>query len=177
VELGGAGSDRVSAGVSYVLASGVSAEYLNTTSLHATYAVNLTGNELAQLVRGNDGANTIDGGGGKDVLFGMGGTDNFRFSTALGPGNVDRIADFNAAQDQIQLDNAIFSALGLGALAASAFKDTASGTTDANDRIIYNSDTGALCYDADGWGTAFGNVRFATITGSPVLTAADFVVV
>jgi hypothetical protein len=67
--------------------------------------------------------------------------------------------------------------LSVGGLDASAFKDTAFAPKDADDRIIYNSDTGALCYDADGWGTAFGNVRFATITGSPVLTAADFVVV
>jgi Ca2+-binding RTX toxin-like protein len=177
VETAGQGLDRVNAGVNYVLASGVSAEYLNTTSLHATYSVNLTGNEIGQLVRGNDGANVLDGGGGKDVLFGMGGADSFRFSTALGPGNVDRIADFNAAQDQIQLDDAIFGALGLGALAASAFKDIAFAPKDADDRIIYNSDTGALCYDADGSGTAFGNVRFATLTGSPVLTAADFIVV
>ncbi|MDQ6437892.1 calcium-binding protein, partial [Mesorhizobium sp. LHD-90] len=78
VEFGGQGNDRVSAGVNFVLASGVSAEYLNTTSLHAVYAVNLTGNEIRQLVRGNDGANVLDGAGGSDVLFGMGGSDTFR---------------------------------------------------------------------------------------------------
>jgi Ca2+-binding RTX toxin-like protein len=178
VEVSGEGNDRVSAGVDYVLASGVSAEYLNTTSLLATYAVNLTGNELVQLVRGNEGANVLDGAGGSDVLFGMGGADSFRFSTALGADNVDRIGDFVAGTDTIQLDNAIFTTLSaLGALDADAFKDTASGQKDADDRIIYNSDSGALSYDADGSGTAFGNVRFATITGSPVLTAADFVVV
>ena len=178
VEIGGEGNDRVCAGVSYVLANGVSAEWLNTTSLHATYAVNLTGNELAQLVRGNDGANVLDGAGGSDVLFGMGGADGFRFSTALGADNVDRIGDFQAGTDTIQIDNAIFSALtAVGALDPSAFKDVAFAPKDADDRIIYNSDTGALVYDADGSGTAFGNVRFATITGSPVLTAADFVVV
>ena len=89
----------------------------------------------------------------------------------------DRIGDFSVADDQIELDDAIFSALGLGELDASAFKDAATGVKDADDRIVYDSDTGALAYDADGSGTAFGNVRFATITGSPVLTAADFVVV
>jgi serralysin len=178
VETSGEGTDRVSAGVNYVLASGVSVEQLNTTSLHATYAVNLTGNELAQLVRGNDGANVLDGAGGKDVLFGMGGADGFRFSTALGADNIDRIGDFQSGTDTIQLDNAIFTALtALGALDPSAFKDVALAPKDADDRIIYSSDTGALVYDADGSGTTFGNVRFATIIGSPVLTAADFVVV
>ncbi|MDQ6438139.1 Ig-like domain-containing protein [Mesorhizobium sp. LHD-90] len=178
VEAAGEGIDRLSAGGNYVLTSGASIERLNTTSLFATYSVDLTGNELVQLVRGNNGANTLDGGGGKDLLFGMGGADNFRFSTALGPTNIVRIADFVVADDTIQLDDAIFTALaGLGALDASAFKDTAFGPKDADDRIIYNSDTGALVYDADGSGSAFGNIRFATITGSPVLTAADFVVV
>ncbi|MFI0848197.1 FG-GAP-like repeat-containing protein [Mesorhizobium sp. IMUNJ 23232] len=178
VELDGEGADRVSAAVDFVLTAGAHIEYLNTTALASTYAVNLTGNEFVQLVRGNDGANTIDGGGGEDVLFGMGGVDNFRFSTALGPTNVAVIADYQAGTDKIHLDDAIFTALGaLGALDAAAFKDTATGAKDVDDRIIYNSDTGALAYDADGSGTAFTNIRFATITGSPLLTAADFVVV
>ena len=178
VELDGEGADRVSAAVDFVLAAGVHVEYLNTTALAATYAISLTGNELVQLVRGNDGVNTIDGGGGDDVLFGMGGADNFRFSTALAPDNIARIADFAAGSDKIHLDDAIFTALGaLGALDPAAFRDTATGVKDADDRIIYNSDTGALAYDADGSGTAFANIRFATITGSPLLTAADFVVV
>ncbi|MEQ1951725.1 cadherin-like domain-containing protein [Mesorhizobium yinganensis] len=178
VELDGEGADRVSAAVDFVLTAGAHVEYLNTTALASTYAISLTGNELVQLVRGNDGANTLDGGGGEDVLFGMAGADNFRFSSALDPANIARVADYEAGTDKIHLDDAIFAALGgLGALDVSAFKDTATGVKDADDRIIYNSDTGALAYDADGSGTAFANVRFATITGSPLLTAADFVVV
>jgi hypothetical protein len=177
VELDGEGDDRVSAAVNFVLAAGVHVEYLNTTALAGTYAVDLTGNELVQLVRGNDGANTLDGGGGGDVLYGMGGADAFRFSTALAPDNIVRIADFSVADDTIELDAAIFTTLGLGGLSASAFKDTALAPRDADDHIIYNSDTGALLYDADGFGTAFAAIRFATLTGSPTLTAADFVVV
>ncbi|MEQ1955775.1 calcium-binding protein [Mesorhizobium sp. CN2-181] len=177
VEIAGEGADRVSAGVNFVLASGVSAEYLNTTSLQATYAVNLTGNELAQLVRGNDGANVLDGAGGNDVLWGMGGTDTFRFSSALGAGNVDRIGDFTVGEDLIELDDSIFSALGLGTLDASAFKDNAIAPRDADDRIFYNSNTGSLFYDADGTGTDFAAVKFATLAPGLALTAADFVVI
>ncbi|MFI0843310.1 beta strand repeat-containing protein [Mesorhizobium sp. IMUNJ 23232] len=177
VEVGGEGVDRVNAGVNYVLASGVSAEYLNTTSLNATYAVNLTGNEFVQLVRGNDGANVLDGAGGDDWLWGMGGADTFSFSTALGAGNVDRIADFSVTDDQIQLDSAIFTALGVGALDASAFKDSFLGPRDADDRIFYNSNTGSLFYDADGTGNDFTAVKFAMLVPGLALTAADFTVI
>ncbi|WP_442578200.1 hypothetical protein ACSBOB_21965 [Mesorhizobium sp. ASY16-5R] len=65
----------------------------------------------------------------------------------------------------------------IGALAASAFKDIAAGPKDANDRIIYNSDTGNLYYDADGSDAAFSNVKFAMLNGVPTLTAADFAVI
>ena len=177
VELGGEGNDRVSAGVDYVLAGGVSVEYLNTTSVHATYAVNLTGNELGQLVRGNDGANVLDGAGGNDWLFGMGGADVFSFSTALGAGNVDRIADFSVADDKIQLDSAIFTALGIGVLDASAFKDNFLGSRDADDRIFYNSNTGSLFYDADGSGADFAAIKFASLASGLGLSAADFTVI
>ncbi|MFI0846969.1 beta strand repeat-containing protein [Mesorhizobium sp. IMUNJ 23232] len=177
IEIGGEGSDRVNAGVDYVLASGVSAEYLNTTSLLATYAINLTGNELAQLVRGNDGANVLDGADGDDVLWGMGGADTFSFSTALGAGNVDRIGDFSVTDDQIQLDSTIFTALGIGALDASAFKDSFLGPRDADDRIFYNSNSGSLYYDADGSGNAFAAAKFGTLAPGLAITAADFIVV
>ena len=39
------------------------------------------------------------------------------FNTTLGGGNIDTITDFNVANDTIQLDDAIFTALGLGVLA------------------------------------------------------------
>lgn len=177
LEAAGEGTDRVNAGTNYVLASGVSVEILNTTSLHSTYGVNLTGNEAKQLVRGNDGANVIDGGAGNDALWGMSGADTFQFSTTLGTGNVDRIADFSVVDDQIQLDSRIFSALDAGALDASAFKDNISAPRDADDRIIYNSSTGSLFYDADGTGAAYTAVRFASLATGLSLSASDFLVI
>ncbi len=47
----------------------------------------------------------------------------------------------------------------------------------ANDRIIYKDSTGSLYYDADGSGTAFAAVKFATIINNAILTNADFVVI
>ncbi|PSJ65698.1 beta strand repeat-containing protein [Kumtagia ephedrae] len=178
VEIAGEGHDRLAAGVDFVLAVGVSVEYLTTTSLTATSAIDLTGNEIRQWVRGNNGDNVLDGGGGIDTLFGMGGADAFRFSTALGAGNVDRIADFSVADDSIHLDDAIFTALTTpGTLDASAFKDIALAARDADDRILYNSTTGSLFYDADGSASAFAPVKFAALSPGLALSAADFVVV
>ena len=47
---------------------------------------------------------------------------------------------------------------------------------DAGDRIIYNSSTGALSYDADGTGVA-APVQFAHLTSGLALTNSDFHVV
>ncbi|WP_442581881.1 hypothetical protein ACSBOB_07855 [Mesorhizobium sp. ASY16-5R] len=177
-EAAGEGDDSVASGVSYVLAAGVEVEHLTTNGSMGTAAINLTGNEFAQELRGNAGKNVLDGKGGSDTLNGGSGMDYFVFSSALGPDNVDTIVNYSVAADTIRLENAIFTALTTtGVLAAAAFRDTATGPKDADDRIVYNSTTGYLYYDADGSGSAFGNVKFALLAGAPTLTAAEFVVI
>jgi serralysin len=89
---------------------------------------------------------------------------------------MDTVTGFAAIDDVIQLENAVFTALAItGVLAAGAF-NTGAAATQADDRIIYNSATGALLYDADGLGVAAG-IQFAALTGAPVISAADFVVI
>jgi Ca2+-binding RTX toxin-like protein len=168
-----------------------SIEYLTGSnfndSLTGTNEANrISGSNGNDVINGLAGGDTIFGGSGNDRIYGHlgndtlegnAGADTFIFHTALGDTNIDTISDFNGADDTIELWSSTFTELSPGALAASAFKDMAVSAKDANDRIIYNSDTGILYYDADGSGTAYGNVKFAMLTGDPALTAADFFVV
>ena len=94
---------------------------------------------------------------------------------SLGIDEGDRIADFNASDDEIALENAFFTELLAGALPGSAFVAGPKAVT-ADQHIIYQADKGILLYDSDGSG-AGAAVRFAVLTGAPVLIAADFVVV
>ena len=176
IEATGGGSDRVLASVDYVLAAGVWVELLRTNSQGGTSGIDLTGNEFANTVQGNAGANTLNGRAGNDTLQGFGGADTFFFNTALSAsGNVDHILDYSVAADTIRLENAVFTGLAGGTLAAGAFFIGAAAH-DASDRIIYNSATGALSFDADGNG-AGAAIRFATLSTGLALTNADFFVV
>ena len=124
----------------------------------------------------------LNGGAGSDWLSGGNAGDTFVFDSALGATNVDTIAGFDGAGsvslDQIQLASSVFSGLTSGVLASSAFE---SGSDDlaggAAVRILYNTTSGALFYDADGSG-AGAAIQFAVLTNKPAgLAASDFVVV
>ncbi|MFY9293476.1 MAG: calcium-binding protein [Methylorubrum rhodinum] len=173
-EAAGGGRDTVLASASYVLGEGQEIEALQLLASTGSARFNLSGNAFGQSLVGNSGANVLDGRGGADVLTGRGGADSFVFSTALGAGNVDRIADF-AAEDTMRLSKDVFSALAPGQLAESAFKNISTGTADANDRILYKQSTGELFYDADGSGSGAA-MKFAVLDTKAALTAADFLV-
>ena len=152
------------------------------------------GNALANVIIGGGGRDTLlghagndtlIGGAGNDVLCGMAGKDTliggagkdaFVFNAALtAVTNVDTVKGFVVADDTIQLENAIFTRLAAGTLAAEAFH-IGSASHDATDRIIYNDATGALIYDFNG-SAAHGAVRFATISPGLALTNHDFVAI
>ncbi len=158
---------------------------------------NLAGSSLNDRLIGNDNVNILNGSAGNDTLYGMGGNDSLRgglgndalvgglgkdtfvFNTALNAAtNVDRITDFSVVDDVIQLENAVFKALAqTGALSSAYFfKNTTGLAHDANDHIIYETDTGKLFYDSNG-SAAGGSVHFATLSANLNLTAADFVVI
>lgn len=154
----------------------------------------LTGNNLANALTGGAGANLLSGGTGRDTLTGGAGADTlvggagadtltgsdgldaFRFTAPGGLANADRIVDFVAADDRIELDDAVFAALGpVGLLAAGAFR-AAGAAVDADDRIIWKASSGELFYDPDGVGGA-AQVLVATLNPGAGLTAADIFVV
>lgn len=158
-----------------------SADVFNGTSGNDIYdglggADTLRGFGGNDTLKGSGGNDKIYGGLGVDTLTGGSGSDKFYFDTAPASGNVDRITDFSTVYDQIGLDNAVFTAVGAdGALASGAFYK-GSAAHDASDRIIYNSATGAVLYDADGTG-AVAAVQIATIGTNLSVTYGDFFVV
>ncbi|MBX3570490.1 MAG: hypothetical protein KF914_20690 [Rhizobiaceae bacterium] len=174
VELAGEGTDTVRSSIGYTLTANVEKLVLTGTALRGT------GNGLDNTLTGNAGDNLLDGKGGADVLSGHFGNDGFAFTTALGAGNIDRITDFsNTAgnDDRFLLSSAIFTALAKGPLSALAFTANADGAAkDADDRIVYETDTGKLFYDANGSAPG-GLVQFAVLDDKPVLTAGDFFIV
>ena len=136
---------------------------------------NVIGGAFADFFIGDSGANVLNGRGGSDTLIGGGGADVFAFDTALGSSNVDTIRDFLRGTDIIQLDDSIFTALRPGALASSAFT-TGTAATTADHRIIYDQNTGALSYDADGSGSGTA-IQFATVATNLNLAGSDFVII
>ncbi|HLP81900.1 MAG TPA: calcium-binding protein, partial [Nitrosomonas sp.] len=128
---------------------------------------------------GGAGGDTLDGVAGSDTLTGAAGADIFAFTAALNATtNSDVITDFSVVDDTIRLENAIFTKFtATGALPAGSFiSGPGAVALDGNDHLIYNTTTGTLAYDTDGNG-AGAQVVFATLTGTPALTQADFVVV
>ena len=124
---------------------------------------------------GNTGNDSLFGGWGRDTMTGGTGSDTFYFNTRP-DGNYDEITDFSVVSDTIRLDDAAFAGLGTGALAAAAFVANTSGlATTAAHRIVYETDTGALWFDADGSG-AGARVQFAQVATGLAMTAADFFV-
>jgi Ca2+-binding RTX toxin-like protein len=161
-----------------------------------------TGNALDNVItadagfdqlNGGAGNDTLSGGAGSDTLTGGTGSDVFLFDTALNTPNPagayysplasgpDTITDFTVGTDEIQLSDEVFTALGApGALAASQFVANTTGVaTTATQRVIYNTASGALFYDADGSGAQHAGIQIALIgaISHAALTGADFLVV
>lgn len=126
-------------------------------------------------INAGSGHDTIYGGTGNDYLTGGSGRDYFVFDTKASSRNIDTISDFSVKDDTIIIDHLIYRGVGKsGDLASSAFWSNTTGKAhDTTDRIIYNSKTGGLFFDADGTGSGTA-VQFAKLDAGLKLTAADF---
>jgi len=139
----------------------------------------LAGAAGGQNLTGSGGNDTLWGAAGADTLWGGNGNDFFVFREK-GTADADRVSDFASGQDKLELDDAAFGAIGAtGGFAAgdARFWASSTGTAhDANDRVLYNTSTGQLYYDADGNGAGAAEL-FATLTTKPLIAATDIVVI
>jgi len=147
----------------------------------AGFSDSLKGSAAAETLEGREGNDTLSGMGGNDTLVGGAGSDSFVFAAAPGAGNVDSITDFVSGADKAAFDNAVFTALGADGNFAAGDARFAAGAGftsghDASDRIVYNTTTGQLFYDADGSG-AGGALLIATFQGAPAIAATDITVI
>ncbi|MGE0700044.1 MAG: matrixin family metalloprotease [Hyphomicrobiaceae bacterium] len=155
----------------------------------SNYADTLVASNSGVIFFGRNGDDTIVGGTGADSFYGQAGNDSmtgglgndqFLFNSALSSTlNVDTITDFSNStgnNDIIRLDDAIF--LGAvnsgGSILASQFVANAGGIANATSLVIYDTSTGALYFDRDANGGAYGRVPFAVLIGAPTLTSAGF---
>ena len=138
----------------------------------------LTGSAAGQNLTGAAGADTLAGAGGIDTLWGGTGADTFVFRET-GGGNADRVNDFASGSDKLLLDASVMSALGAaGGFSAgdARFAANSTGTAqDSSDRVIYNTTTRQVFYDADGSGSGAAQL-IATFQGNPAIAATDIVV-
>lgn len=150
--------------------------------LNSGNGTTLTGSDLNDYISGGAFNDIINGRSGSDQLTGGAGADHFVFNTALNASkNVDTITDFTARSDKIDLSKSVMKALGtVGTLKAAQFWSNTTGLAhDADDRIIYNSTTGGVYYDADGTGVLAGTkiAIIGTVTHPAAMTNTDFLVI
>jgi len=142
---------------------------------------NLTGTRFDDAVIGDDAANRLAARAGNDTLTGGGSADTFVFDTAPNAlSNVDTILDFLSGTDRLEFSRAVFDGLsGTGPLSIEQFRSgpgvTAAG--DADDRLLYDTTSGAVYYDADGIGGVEAvQVAVLGATTHPTLGHADILI-
>lgn len=140
----------------------------------------LTGGAGRDMLFGGSGNDLLYGGSGADILSGGLGSDAFIFNTRPagdGLAEMDIVQDYTQS-DLVAIDNDAFPSLGRsGWLPTHMFKVVGyGGVVDADDRLIYNAQTGVLTYDWNGSG-AGGRIVLADFTGNPALTADHIYIV
>ncbi|HEX8623466.1 MAG TPA: hypothetical protein VF782_00150 [Allosphingosinicella sp.] len=186
-ENAGKGYDTVNSNSNYTLYPGSYVEVLGTVDASATTAINLTGNELHNLIYGNEGANVLTAGGGGDHLHGGGGNDilvagagadlmvggagvdTFQFQN-VDPA-IDVIHDFTSGEkiDLSQIDaNSFLSGEGsFTFIGGNAFSGKAGEL-----RVLMDGTTAHILGDVNGDGVADLHI---SVLNAPPLTGNDFI--
>ncbi|WP_434703898.1 calcium-binding protein [Pseudomonas sp. Z1-12] len=134
----------------------------------------LQGSDAAEIIHGLAGDDVLQGNGGRDVLQGGAGADIFRFSElndsfrTTTQNNGDRVMDFDASQDRIDLIGLGFTGIGDGHGGTLAVMASSDGTR-----------TYLKNYDADASGQRFelildGNLSGQLDSSNVVFTAPAF---
>jgi Ca2+-binding RTX toxin-like protein len=174
-EADSAGIDTVNSSISYTLGAN-----LENLTLTGNSGINGTGNTLSNTITGNVANNVLIGGAGNDLLMGRAGNDTLvgdigndllmggagRDWLRAGAGadrfyfynkneGIDTILDFNVVDDSIYVSRSGFGGtLTAGAAISAAQFRLGAAAGDNSDRFIYNRNTGALFFDADGTGSS-----------------------
>lgn len=77
IEAANQGTDTVLASTSYGLAAGQAVEKLYAADPNVRTLIDLTGNEIDNVIRGSVARNVLDGGEGVDIMTGLGGDDTY----------------------------------------------------------------------------------------------------
>ncbi|WP_411385631.1 calcium-binding protein [Pseudomonas sp. MPB03] len=120
----------------------------------------LHGSDAAEIIHGLAGDDVLQGNGGRDVLQGGAGADIFRFTElndsfrTTTQNNSDRVMDFDASQDRIDLIGLGFTGIGDGHGGTLAVMASSDGTR-----------TYLKNYDADGSGQRFELILDGNLSG------------
>ncbi len=147
----------------------------------------LTGEVGNDRLIGGAGDDFLNGGEGNDFLNGGKGSDRFLFSggngfeiAAIGR---DSIKGFKGDEDKIILDKQTFNGLesivgeGFSVVAEFEVVNSKNAAANSDAKIVYNSKSGDLYYNANGGEGGFGEGgKFARLLGKPELEAANFVI-
>ncbi|MBN3889268.1 MAG: hypothetical protein HWQ43_08850 [Nostoc sp. JL31] len=162
----------------------------NRVSYKNIEGLNIIGTFSPDNIVGSNGNDTLSGGYGyndyslshpglsdNDTFYGGDGIDTFFFHSIYNEEGIERVYDFNATNELIQVSAAGFGGgLSVGSLKTSQFTLGTSATT-SNQRFIYDFTTGALYFDSDGSAGVETQVQFAQLSPGLTLTENNFVVI
>ena len=196
---GGEGVDTVvyrGGAVVVDLQAGTLTSAAGTVSLHGIEnfraedgAAQLSGNDADNFLEGAHGQDTINGRAGNDFLWGANNDDVYIVDT-LGEADADLIifekftmeVGGTVEDDQLWLDSRVMTELG-AAGDFSADDDRfhaeagATGGADEEDRVIYDTQSGRLYYDADGSGEAQAQLIATIMSSGHPFGAGDITVI